>query len=1119
MMFIRLRKFRRDPRDMTHLKESLALITLLTLLTTGLKAQRLPPALQRAIEYEKEIQPLLEKRCHGCHGKKKQKGDLRLDLLSSMLRGGESGEPALVPGKSAESHLVKLVSGLDPELVMPPRGKRLSAGEIGLLRAWIDQGANIPGQQAKTKAVESSHWAFRPVVKTEPEKKTGDWGRNPVDGFILAGLQAGGVSPSPQAGRVNLIRRLRYVMHGLPPTPGEIKTFVEDRRKDSWKMLVEAALESERYGERWARHWLDIIRFGESHGFETNRERPNAWHYRDYVIRSFNEDKPYNDFVREQIAGDALGNGVATGFLVAGPHDIVKSPDINLTLMQRQDELADLINVTGTTFLGLTLGCARCHNHKFDPISQRDYYSIQAVFAGVQHEERTITTGKKDPAPLDREIAELKNRLSDSVLPSNEKILLLDDELSFDDLARGVTHLARPRGKSPRSDGTARGEANDPGTAERPGNISGGHYTWWDNEEGKDVAAWHPVLKGRYRIWLSWGSGFKTHSKDAHYLLDHDGNPETRDDQEPLAHVDQRKFSDGAGTIPEKPLWSGLFDAGVHQLEPASMVLLRGGKEGTAITADLVIFELPGGNDAATRKPVFRPPVNSRRNIDTFEPTEARFIRFTIEATNSSQPCIDELEVFSGGRNLALASLGTRSSCSSSLPGYAIHKLEHINDGKYGNSHSWISNETGKGWGQLELAAPALIDRIEWARDREGKFGDRVATGYRIEVGLLEPRLQPVASSRTRARGAHLKASQPRFAFRKETGKEILASLKKAVASRKLLAAGNTVKVYAGTFRQPGATYRLYRGDPLQKREELPAGAVEALNGFQLRNNTPEQQRRLEFARWLSTKKNPLTARVIVNRIWMHHFGRGLVNTPNDFGLNGSEPSHPRLLDWLASELMENDWSLKHIHRLILLSETFQQESAPRKAALAADSSTTMLWRFPPRRLEAEAIRDSILQISGVLDLSMGGPGFSGFEVQMENVRHFFPKKTYGPEDWRRMIYMTKVRQEQESVFGAFDCPDASQVISRRSRSTTPIQALNLFNSSFILQQSGLLEKRLLSEAGPDTASRIHFAFELCFGRAPETGEISESEELIVKHGLRIFCRALLNSNELIFIP
>ena len=405
---------------MAYLKASLALITLLTVFTAGSEAQQLPPALQRTVEYETEIQPLLEKHCHGCHGEKKQKGDLRLDLLSSMLRGGESGEPALVPGKSSESRLVKLVSGLDPELVMPPRGKPLSAGEIGLLRTWIDQGAKIPGQQAKAKQVEPTHWAFRPVVKTEPEKKTGDWGRNSVDSYILAGLRAGGIAPSQRAGRVNLLRKPRYVMHGLPPTPGEIKAFVEDQMTDSWKMLVEAALESERYGERWARHWLDIIRFGESHGFETNRERPNAWHYRDYVIRSFNEDKPYNDFVREQIAGDALGNGVATGFLVAGPHDIVKSPDINLTLMQRQDELADLINVTGTTFLGLTLGCARCHNHKFDPISQRDYYSIQAVFAGVQHEERTIKTGKKDPAPLDREIAELKSRLADTVLPSSE---------------------------------------------------------------------------------------------------------------------------------------------------------------------------------------------------------------------------------------------------------------------------------------------------------------------------------------------------------------------------------------------------------------------------------------------------------------------------------------------------------------------------------------------------------------------------------------------------------------------------------------------------------------------------------------------------------------------------
>ena len=1104
---------------MTYLRPALTLIMLVFHFTSTAGSQELPPALKRPVEYDREIRPLLKKHCLGCHGEKKQKGKLRLDLLSNLLSGGESGEPALVRGKSSESHLVKLVAGLDPELVMPPRGKRLSADEISLLRAWIDQGAKMPGEEEEeTEAVQLEHWSFKPLTASQPQIKPGGWEKNAVDFFIRTRLEKKGLTPSPRADRISLLRRLGLVMHGLPPTPGEIEAFLSDKRPDAWSRQVETALESERYGERWARHWLDIVRFGETHGFETNRGRPSAWRYRDYVIDSFNEDKPYDEFVREQIAGDAIGNELGTGFLVAGPHDIVKSPDINLTLMQRQDELADLINVTGTTFLGLTLGCARCHNHKFDPVSQRDYYSIQATFAGVRHAERVISKEKKDTAPVDKEISELKKSLAAAIEPSSEKILLVDDAAVLDDFGRGATHLVKAAGKSPRNPGTARGKANDPGTARRSGNVSGGHYTWWKNEPGKDVAAWHPLLKGSYRIWLSWGAGFDTHSSDARYLIDQDGDPGTRSDQELIATVDQRKFSDGSGKVPGEPLWSGLFDAGVHQLEPASTLLLRGGTRGEALSADLVVFETAARADK--REPVFLPPLNSRHNIDTFEPTEARFIRFTIEATNSTaEPCLDELEVFSGGQNVALASLGTRSTCSSSLPGYAIHKLQHINDGKYGNGRSWISNEKGGGWVQIELAEPALVDRIEWGRDREGRFSDRLATGYRIEAGLEESKLRLVSSSRGRAGGAIFKTPAPQFSFISDAGKKTLVALKRAVARRNRLAAGKPVKAYVGTFTQPQATYRLYRGDPLQKREEMQPGAVKVLNGFELQKNAPEQQRRITFARWLSAEQNPLTARVIVNRIWMHHFGSGIVSTPNDFGRNGARPSHPLLLDWLATELMENNWSLKHIHRLLLLSSTFQQKSTPSKKALAADSSTELLWRFPPRRLEAEAIRDSILQASGVLDLAMGGPGFSGFSIIEENVRHFFPKKKYGPGDYRRMIYMTKVRQEQESVFGAFDCPDASQVISKRSRSTTPIQALNLFNSSFILQQAGLLQKRLEQEGGNDKAAQIHLAFELCYGRAPVAAEATESEALISKHGLGTFCRALFNSNEFVFIP
>jgi hypothetical protein len=273
------------------------------------------------------------------------------------------------------------------------------------------------------------------------------------------------------------------------------------------------------------------------------------------------------------------------------------------------------------------------------------------------------------------------------------------------------------------------------------------------------------------------------------------------------------------------------------------------------------------------------------------------------------------------------------------------------------------------------------------------------------------------------------------------------------------------------------------------------------------------------LADWIASDENPLTARVIVNRLWQHHFGTGLVDTPSDFGANGTPPTHPELLDWLAAELIAHGWSLKHIHRLILMSHTWQQDSRPRAPAVAADASSRFLWRFPPRRLEAEAIRDSILAVTGVLDLRMGGPGFSGFAVQAENVRHYFPKTSYGPEDWRRMIYMTKVRQEQESVFGAFDCPDASQVAPKRSRSTTPLQAFNLLNSTFVMQQSELFAERLEKESPAADSHRSALALELAFGRPATPQEADEALAFATDHGWPALCRALLNANEFLFIP
>ena len=896
------------------------------------------------IDFGTQIKPLLASKCFDCHGPDTQESHLRLDRRAAMLRGGDSGEPAIVAGDGENSHLIQLVRGTEAGKRMPPdEADRLSLDEIQLLQSWIDEGARWPGPEGaeEDEATTSDHWSFQPVGNVQPPAIEHAWVANDIDAFVLQMLQEHSLTPNPQATRAELIRRIYLDMLGLPPAPEEVQAFVSDRDPQAYGRLVEKILDSPHYGERWSRYWLDLVRFAETNGYETNRERPNAWPYRDYVIRSLNDDKPYDQFLKEQIAGDAIGVPEATAYLVAGPYDLVKSPDINLTLMQRQNELDDMINTSGTAFMGLTLGCARCHNHKFDPIRQTDYYSLQAIFAGIQHGDRAMPLSEQQQ----QEIAQI-----------DQKLVQLREQLK-------------------------------------------------------------PFVK----------------------------------------------------------------DAGPS-----------------------------------------RPPVNAQGNEELLAPADAKFVRFTIEATNASEPCIDELEIFSGTTNVALSSTGAKATCSSALPGYEIHQLEHVNDGRFGNARSWISNEAGRGWIQIELPQVVPIHRIAWARDREGRFADRVATKYVIEVAVEPDQWKPVASSADRIPFTGAGPVEPEYDFatfpndQAEQGRQMLRQLQQSEQRKSQLQAAATV--YAGTFQQPGPTHRLFRGEPLAQREQVEPGTVAALGKLAVSEATPEQQRRLALAEWIASKDNPLTARVIVNRLWQFHFGKGLVATPSDFGKAGVPPTHPELLDWLARELMDHNWSLKHVHRLILSSAAYQQSSQPREDALQADADTQWWWRFPPRRLEAEPIRDSILAVTGILDDRMYGPGFSGFEVELENVRHYFPKKKYGPEDWRRMIYMTKVRLEKESVFGVFDCPDAATSVPKRSRSTTPLQALNLFNSPFMLQQAQLLADRLQRDCGDAQGKQIARAFWLCYGRDPGTAELSDSKDFIAAEGITAFCRAMLNSNEFVFI-
>ena len=1069
-----------------------------------------------------DVVSIFQQHCFDCHGPETQESGLRLDRRALLLRGGDSGEPAIIPGKSKSSHLIALVKGSNPTEAMPPDGKRLTEAEVTQLIQWIDSGAQMPKELSQAASIKTDHWSFQPVVRPH----TGEG--HPIDALVGARLRQAKLETAPRADPQTLIRRLYLVMHGMPPTPDQMAKWAPRLQRDfsaQWPHLINEVLASPRYGERWARHWLDIIRFGETHGFETNRERPNAWPFRDYVIESLNSDKPWDQFMKEQIAGDALGTPVATGFLVAGPHDIVKSTDRNLTLMQRQDELSDLINVTGTAFMGLTLGCARCHNHKFDPITQRDFYSIQAVFAGVQHADRSLPRSadqERKRAAASTRVAELRALLTEFIPRVTRNRILIDEQRIVEKGVRGVRHLLPPEGQGTNPAGAGQGQKDDRGTETRSPNLSGGSYTWWKNTAGQDVMVWQPVTRGSFRIWLSWGRGFTTHTTDARYILDRDGDLATKEDQVTLARINQQQSADETGSVVNQPLWSGFRNIGVHELVPQSVVVLRGGLTGTAITGDVLLLESAQPGHRAGPRPTIRPVVSAGHNMERIEPVDAKFVRMSIEQTNRSEPCIDELEVFSGEKNVALASEGTIPTASGTLPGYEIHKLVHLNDGQFGNSRSWISNSATKSWIQLEFPATQRIDRIEWARDREGRYTDRLATNYRFEASLDGQTWQTVASSSDRVPFSETSSDQTTYDFagapkdRAALGRKWHAELQaqQAAVERN----SKTLAVYAGTFQQPGPTYRLFRGDPLAPREAVPPDALEVLGTLALGGETPEQERRLKFAEWLASRENPLPARVIVNRLWQHHFGNGIVATPNDFGRNGVAPTHPQLLDLLADELRNNRWSLKYIHSLILLSDTWTRSSRPSSDGLAKDAGNTLLWRYAPRRLEAEAIRDSILSVSGVLNLQMGGPGFSGFEVQMENVRHFFPRTTFGPKEFRRMVYMTKVRQEQEAVFGAFDCPDASQVISRRSRSTTPLQALNLMNSEFVIQQADLFAKRLDQEES-SLADRISRAWQLCYNRTPDQQEVADCSRFIETHGMSAFCRALFNSSEFLFIP
>jgi len=898
--------------------------------------------------YERDIAPILEEHCLHCHGEDEQESGLRLDRRAGMLRGGDSGLAALVPGNPKNSYLIEVINHDDEEMAMPPDEDKIPEEHIKLLTSWIEAGAVWPGQMEAVAREKSNHWSFQPVQRpTVPDG--GKRARNPIDAFLRKKLAENNLSFSEMADPRTLLRRVSIILTGLPPTPTETFQFLSDwdsRGGEAYTDLVERLLASPHFGERWAQHWLDVIRWAETNGSESNMYRKNAWIYRDYVIRAFNEDKPYDQFLFEQIAGDTNGQGDATGYLVSGSHVPVATvgQEPSARRQARADRMDEILQTVGASAMGLTIGCARCHNHKFDPISIQDYYSMSAVFQDVEFGSR------------------------------------------FPELA--ADHPRRIRGK----------------------------------EVYDQIAAVHRQLE-KMGAWEENWTGY-------------------REFHVPLTKTDRVRITFN---------WNGVR--------------------------------------------------------------------------------LDELEIFGPKDrqyNLALATNGAETY---SPPEMAVVRaqIERVNDGEYG-TQAWGAKAPPKSkqkpYIEITFAEIAEFNRIRLSTNREDyletdyleglhrfNFG-----GYTVEAVGGDGEWSTVATTMSSDK------QDKRFPKRVQ----LLEQLQELIA---VVSEEGPTPSFVARFVKPVPTHVLGRGSPENPRELVsPAGLMEIDGGLRLPTNSSGRARRSAFAKWLTDRSNPLTPRVAVNRIWHHVFGRGIVTTTSDFGSAGARPTHPELLDWLSAELMQptvgtnvtdsvtEPWSVKHVVRMMVLSDAFQQQSVPRAQALKSDASSAFLWRFPPKRLEAEVIRDGILQASGKLGVAIGGRSY-----RIHNVKKRYSQwqvvNNFGPDTWRRMIYQERMRRVDDQIFTAFDFPDCGQVRARRPISTTPLQALNLMNSDFVMEQSKFIAARAREKAGGEAKAAVAGCFELILGREPTVDEMIACAKVAKSDSLDIVCRALINSNEFAFLP
>lgn len=966
---------------------------------------------------EPAIASVLETHCGKCHGATKQKGNLRLDSRAAALRGGDEGT-ALVPNEPDRSPLLTRLTASDPELRMPPEGPSVPKADIERIRAWIAAGAPWQESAAEQERTERArnHWAIQPVRGGFPAGTT-------IDSLIGQSLRANGLSPSSEADRRTLIRRLSFDLHGLPPSPEQVDSFIKDPDENAYAKLVDTFLASPRYGERWARHWLDIAHYADTHGFERDQLRPNAWRYRDYVIDSLNRDKPYDLFLREQIAGDIVSptnpeSIIATGFLAAGPWDFVGNVETRSEVLRRAARAADLddmITQVITASVGLTINCARCHDHKLDPISQREYFSLISIFSGTKRADRDV-----DPTQSER-VQKERSRLKEQLGKIRSEIAKLSGQgLDLADMVGG-------------GDGTGTGRKGF-GVDPRTGNTTG------------DKLGYHRDIQTNRLQRIAWPS-----------------------DLQKLSHALEWIFvPDGSGDVKV-----GLNQSitGIPKTSGHAWDAIRNGPLNAQRSTTL------DGTDFATAGHSI---LGMHANIG------ATFNLKTIRAQIGSAPL----------RLSGTIGFGADASASKSRADMTVIIDSYVAFQRLGLR----KDETCL----LDISIPTDASTFSIiATDGGDGIGNDL-----LFIG--DPRIAPDAATVARS-----PSDESRLQDLRTQAQSVELSLKDLP---------DPAKVFAiVTEQKPKAIKMQRRGNPEDETQEVIPATISWLRHTKPEigdNDLPEGERRRSLAAWITHPDNPLTRRVIVNRLWHHHFGSGMVLTPSDFGLGGDKPSHPELLDWLADQLIQNRWSLKAVHRLILLSQTYRQSSLVDEQHLAAQSMDTqnrLLWRQNPRRLDAESIRDSVLAVSGDLNLSTGGPGFRDFkytEAYAPIYQYITPET---PEHFRRSIYRFIVRTTPHQLMTTLDCPDPANLTPARVQTTTPLQALVMSNNPFFLKQSQRLANSLAT-AHALPPEQIRAAFLQTLQRPPTPNEADAGRALLERSDLTGLCRMLINSNEFIHI-